>query len=294
MIIQNSTRIGLYLEYGNKNKAEYCNFQCYQNWVSLAARYRRWSNVCIGLRVQEKQSYLCIGKDRIQCRPVQEMPAHLHANSSSSIWASWEQLCISPYFQNSVQALSWPTVQFGSLFLIFFISFMPLESLKSSHFTSSVDDMWRPHQLCSICLQCVFILGFSWLYETLCLPFSFLRLKQSCWTLLLLLLIAMGVRAILFLCSYLSILFSFGEAKLVFLGQKLSQGSAFFLFKKSLLFSAIILFVAGIFLTGAKKRCSLQLFCVIVADIVIPLEVQSRRLLSAAENQRQRSLFLRN
>lgn len=161
MLIQNPARIGLNLEYKKK-------WGWYTEIFSdIKIQYRRWSKVYVALRVQEKQSHLCIGKDRIQCRPVQEMPVHLYGNSSSSTWESWEQLCISLYFQNSVQALSWPTVQFASLFLTLFISFMPVETLKSCHFTAMVEDTWGPYQLCSASLQHIFLLGISWLSERL-------------------------------------------------------------------------------------------------------------------------------
>lgn len=47
------------------------------------------------------------------------------------------------------------------------------------------------------------------LWDTLCLPFSFLRLKQSCWTLLFLFLKCDGSRVLPFFCLYLSIIFIF-------------------------------------------------------------------------------------
>lgn len=149
-----------------KLRLKYWNFQWYQNWVSLAARYRWWSKVDVASRIQENQSHICIAKYRSQCRPVQEMPVQLH-NSTSSTWDSWEQLFISLYFQNSDQALSWPTVQFSSVFLILFIPSMPLETLKPSHFTATVKYTWGPLCLCSFRIQCIFLLGIFWLSETL-------------------------------------------------------------------------------------------------------------------------------
>lgn len=211
-----------------KLRLKYWNFQWYQNCVSLAARYRWWSKVDVAPRIQEKQSHICIGKYRSQCRPVQEMPVQLH-NSTSVTWDSWEQLFISLYFQNSDQALSWPTVQFSSVFLILFIPFMPVETLKASHFTATVKYTWGPLCLCSLCIQGIFLLGISWLSETLS---AFLSLSWD-WSnqlnSLFLFLTCDGSRVLLFFCLYLSIFFIFKEIKLIYLGQKLSQRNDHFL-----------------------------------------------------------------
>ena len=163
---------GLAYSLGTKKlRLKYWNFQWYEYWVSLAARYRWWSKVDVASRIQGKQSHICIGKYRSQCTPVQEMPVQLH-NSTSATWDSWEQLFISLYFQNS-DPLFWPTVQFSSVFLILFIPSMPVETLKPSHFTATVKYTW------DLCVYAHFVSSVFFFWDTFCLPFSFLRLKQS-------------------------------------------------------------------------------------------------------------------
>lgn len=124
-------------------------------------------------------------KTESQYRLTQEIPVHLHSNSSSSTLKSWEQLCIFFLFPKLSPTPSWPIVQFGSWLHILLLPFvqrenLPVERSGHSHSRATAENAYRnitSHSAHLLLVSFPFLAS-SWLSETLHLSFIHLRWKQ--------------------------------------------------------------------------------------------------------------------